>query len=255
MRLTCTQGEMTQTDEDIKVLKEFLSFDIQSADEVFAKFNQLDGVKIYQSGKYGERFLFKQGSRIDRLTLIAHADTFYCKKRKQLEQIEQGIVQTDNILHGKNPDYGIGADDRAGCAILWLMRDSGHNILLLDGEEKFYRGARYLMNEHKVIFEEIQKSRFAVEFDFPHADELSYHDTLAHDAFRKYIEEKTGYKDNPRTPPTDIGVLCQNMCAVNLSVGYFDHHTKDEYLDIIAWFKTLNVIRKISQEQIPKFEI
>lgn len=269
------QNQKTHSSEDVEVLKGFLSCDMQSADDIFRIFGQIESTQTYQSGKPGERFLFKKGDREDRMTFIAHADTFYDRLGIAFErtpigfnadasymfpaehpkQISQKIVQSGNILHGENKDFGIGADDRAGCAILWLMRNSGHNILLFDGEESFYRGAKYLINEHKDIYEEVTNSRFAVEFDFPWADELSYHGTPVTDEFRQYIEGKTGYVDNPHTPPTDIGILCRSMPAVNLSVGYYNPHTQNEYLDINVWQKTLGLVRELAQEKIPKFNI
>ena len=265
---------MAEKADDIKVLIDFLSCDLQIADEVFDIFDNLDGAQIYISGaKHCERFLFKKGAREDRMTLIAHADTIYDKKgrtykstpktfstdgapifpEKYPDRIDQTIVREGSIFKGANPDFGIGADDRAGCAILWLMRNSGHNVLLVDGEEDFLRGTRYLMREHNEIFDEIHKSRCSIEFDFPEKDKLGYYDTLTSDSFKTYITQKTGYRENPNTQITDIGILCVEMCAVNLSVGYYNHHTKDEYLDIGAWLKTLRIIRKISSEEIPKF--
>jgi hypothetical protein len=69
------------------------------------------------------------------------------------------------ISRSVEKDAGIGADDRAGCALLWLFRDSGYNILVFDGEKCGGRGANFLKYYHQDILQEVQNSSFMLEFD------------------------------------------------------------------------------------------
>ena len=224
--------------------------------------------------------MFKQGAREDRVTLVAHADTVFTGKRSlygyggfydlQLDDespafrprqidtrqgIASSIVNGQEIIHGTNPNVGIGADDRAGCAILWLLQNSGHNLLITDAEEIGRIGAKYLMREHPAIIDEINKSRFAVEFDRRGADDYKCYEIPVEDEFKKYIEAKTGFKDAGTFSVTDISELCKDICGVNLSTGYYNEHTPRETLNVNQWLNTLNLIRNMLAEKIPTFSL
>ena len=49
--------------------------------------------------------------------------------------MSQARERTEFFYRSGVYDEGIGADDRAGCAILWLLKDSGHSLLVTNGEE------------------------------------------------------------------------------------------------------------------------
>ncbi|MCX8028130.1 MAG: hypothetical protein N3A62_09815 [Thermodesulfovibrionales bacterium] len=76
------------------------------------------------------------------------------------------------------------------------------------------------------------------------------------DNFRKYIKNITGYKEPGRRSATDIKVICQKICGVNLSIGYYNNHQDDEYLEIKEWQDTLNLCRKwLSEPVLPRFTL
>src|SRR5690606_36735333 len=104
-----------------------------------------------------KRFLYIPGTRDDRVLLVAHADTVW-------NDSLLNIGYSNSILFSKNSTLGIGADDRAGCAILWRLRDMGHSILVPNMEEKGCIGSKFLMSDSKWA-EEIAKHQFAVQFD------------------------------------------------------------------------------------------
>lgn len=68
-----------------------------------------------------DSFVYVPGKREDRVVLIAHADTVY--------NSGQEIIFEEGIYRSGTPYCGIGADDRAGCAILYLLKDFGHSLL------------------------------------------------------------------------------------------------------------------------------
>jgi|GEM_PF-1269055 len=240
-------------ENDIKTLKAFLSQDLTKADAVFELFQKIDGAKLFEGKREGDRFLFKKGTRDDRVTLVAHADTVFIGGTKQT--IASKIVNGQEIISGTNPNVGIGADDRAGCAILWLLQNSGHNLLVLDGEETGCTGARYLMREQPDIKAEIEKSRFCLEFDRRGKDDYKCYEIPVPDKFKRYIEQKTGYKDAGNTSITDISVLCENICGVNFSVGYYNEHMPSESINVNEWLNTLNLTRGMLSEKIPQFSL
>ena len=265
-------------DQDVKTLKEFLSYDMKNADEVLARFATLKGAEAYKGKLPKERFVFKPGTREDAITLVAHADTvfgefsfiggvnpgyydqyglgdYFRQRGNQKQTITLQNIDGQEIIFGTNPNTGIGADDRAGCAIAWLLANSGHNILVLDGEEVGAVGAKFLMREHQQIRDAISKSRFVLEFDRQGGNDYKCYQIPVSDDFKGYIEAKTGFKDAGMTSFTDISVLCEKVCGANLSVGYYNEHTPNEFLNVNEWLNTLNLTRQLTSERIPQFNL
>lgn len=238
---------------EVEVLKEFLSMNLNDASEVFNKFKAIPNAELYQGEHRGERFLFIKGTKeIDKLTLVAHADTVHSGEQKILSGTVNGI----EYLFGKNRKVGIGADDRAGCAILWLLVNSGHNILVMDGEEIGLRGARFLMNNYPEIVEEINKSKYVLEFDRLSNSDYKFYTVPVSYEFERYIKENTRYSDKLPGIYTDICELCQDVCGVNISVGYYNAHTPMEYINVNEWLQCLQIAKRLaSQENIPDFSL
>ena len=253
-------------ENDVKVLKDFLQFDVKSSTEVFDKFIQIDGAKLFEGNSIGERFLFIQGTRKDRVTLVAHADTFfggksednhytnYNEKNPNVPQELKSIISAMNeeIIMNANFYLGIGADDRAGCAILWLLRESGHNILLFDGEESGYIGVIFLF-EHEEILREVNNSRFVIEFDYPGKGTFNCHDIPVSSFFKDFIKKNTGFTEQCRIEKTDISILCKDIYGVNFSVGFYNQHTREEYINVDEWWETLDKVNKMLASGIPLF--
>ena len=123
-----------------KIIEQFLSFPISSADDVMTLFEQLPGAIVGKGEGALERFVYIPGTRKDRVLLVAHADTVWdeaygnpCRSQWKFE---------NGVYYSINPQCGIGADDRSGCAMLWALRDCGHSILVVSGEEKGKHGAK-----------------------------------------------------------------------------------------------------------------
>ena len=153
---------MENKNYEIDVLKEFLQYPLTSGEKIFEKFEQIPGA-VHRKGDGLEKFLYIPGKRKNKVVLAAHVDTYWdnhypCfnkendskSKEKEIypvikeENTEKGLLFKSGLA-----DYGIGADDRAGCAILWLLKDSGHSLLLLNGEEHGQIGATWLKEENE----------------------------------------------------------------------------------------------------------
>lgn len=156
-------------------------------------------------------------------------------------------------ISGENRAFGIGADDRAGCAILWLLRDMGHSLLILNGEESGQQGANYLKNECPSLFKEINQHNFALQFDRRNATDYKVYYLPVSQEFHQYIQQKTGYTEPNRSSCTDICTLCQDICGANLSIGYYNEHDSSEYLNVEEWYHTLSITRKMLAKRCPKF--
>ncbi len=209
-------------------------------------------------GNYGS--VFVPGTRKDRVLLVAHVDTVWLDHPSLRIGFDGKKYFSKDIplLSKKKKGYyarrklGIGADDRAGCAILWHLRNLGHSLLLVDGEEMGCFGSQYLML-HPEMAEMIQDHQFAVEFDRHGNNDLVYYTVGTWD-FERYCPEQTGFK-NAKGTLTDICYLCKSMCGVNISVGYYNEHTGNEILVMDQWLRTANVAELwLSQGNLPKFD-
>ena len=242
--------------EDEAVLMTFLNMPLESADAVFDKFSEIPGA-ILRRGDGLERFLFVEGTRDSRVLLVAHADTvwdIYYYGEDDGYRAEREIVRENGIV--RNLRGGLGADDRAGCAIVWLLRDLGHSLLITDGEEHGQIGSCWLMEENADIANKINADhQFAVQFDRKNGQDFKCYD-VGTDKFRCYVQEATGYSEPDRRSCTDIVTLCRDIPGVNLSVGYRNEHRPTEHLLLAEWANTLALCREwLARPELPKFDL
>jgi len=258
-------------EHDTGILIDFLNYPLGSGESILKRFAELPettkrGKPIHRFNNKNrlEQFVFIPGKRNARVLLVAHADTVWdelygCEVKVQEKIIRENI--SNNLIQYINPDAGIGADDRAGCAILWLLKDTGHSLLITNGEEgkrakqiSGKQGSEWLMANYPVIAHEINyHHRFAVQFDRQNGTEFKCY-TVGTEKFRQYIIEKTAYNEPDRERSTDIVILCSSICGVNLSIGYRNDHQIDESINIIEWQHTLDQCRKwLNETDLPVF--
>lgn len=159
----------------------------------------------------------------------------------------------DGIFKSDNPGCGIGADDRAGCAMLWALQSCGHSILIADGEEHGKHGANYLRKSNHKLFRELNHHCYMIEFDWKGTDCCLYNQVDNTEKFKNYIETQLGFIDSKAKGGTDLGVLCQRVCGVNLGVGYGAWHTSKEYLVLADWENTRNKVHAFLEKPQPRF--
>jgi len=242
---------------ETSILSSFLSIPLWTSTPVFDAFKTIEGCTYREDpSRNFHRFLYVPGTREDRVVLVAHADTVL-DERYGYPRVEHSVHEEDGHFVSLNPDGQravLGADDRAGCAILWLLRESGHSLLLMDGEERGQIGSTWLMQDHPDIADEINGHQFMVQFDRRNSHDFKcYH--VGTPEFRSYIAKQTGYSEPNRSSFTDIVTLCRDICGVNLSVGYYNEHSVDETLCIAEWEHTLNVARTLLAGPLPRFEL
>lgn len=242
--------------QDIEVLKHFLEYPIWTSKPIFDKFKTIQNAIFREHSENGkERFLFVNGTKESKVVLVAHADTVFDVFYNEPIQKHSVEIENDSFI-GKNENgkrIALGADDRAGCAILWALKDAGHSILLTDGEERGKIGSHWLMEQNPDIANIINQHQFIVQFDRCNRNDFKCYD-VGTDEFRAFIKEKTNFVEPNRESYTDICTLCKDICGVNLSVGYYDEHTSYERMNFNEWLHTLNIARKLLDEDLPKFE-
>lgn len=237
---------------DIDILKEFLNLPLGSSDEVFNKFAGIPGA--IRRGSELEQFLFIEGARDNRVLLVAHADTYWDELYGENGNESQELSQLNGII--RNTNGGLGADDRAGCAMMWLLKEMGHSILLTNVEEGGRVGSHWLMNANEDIAKKINSDhQFVVQLDRRNGNDFKCY-TVGTDEFRTYVSQITGYSEPDRLSYTDIVTLCRDICGVNLSIGYRNEHTEDEHIVVGEWVNTLNICRKwLSESELPLFRL
>ena len=234
------------------ILEKFLNFSINNTKDVLNEFSKLpNAISHFDGGK--NNFVYIPGSREDRVLLVAHADTvwddFYMMntKTKHIINYQQGIYSSGS------DDIGIGADDRAGCAILWILKDIGHSLLILDGEEHGQIGSHHLKNKYPHIFKEINEHNYMIQFDRRGKNDYKTYNIPVTNEFIKFVEENTNYINAGKLSRTDIVVLCHKICGVNLSIGYYNEHTGNEILVFEEWLNTLIICYTLLLKSQKKF--
>ena len=237
-----------QTGTPEAVLWEFLSYPLNTADDILGRFASLPGA-IHKKCGHKQAFVYVPGTRADAATLIAHADTVFMEGEHKMRYDD-----TNTTISSGQADVGIGADDRAGCAMLWLFKDSGHNLLVFDGEECGQKGARYLVTNFPDILKEIQQSSFMIEFDRRGANDYKVYSIPVTKEFVDYIENETGYTEPDKRSVTDICVLCTDgCCGVNLSVSYYNEHLPSEEIIVNGWLHNYEVMQKMLAKPLKKY--
>ena len=239
--------------EEMVILDKFINMRVSNTEDVFEAFRSLDRV-IEDHGKGKERYLYIPGKRDDRCLLIAHADTYF-DEFYQENVVESDIEYKEGNYVSNSDVVGIGADDRAGCAILWLLRDSGHSLLILDGEEHGQIGAKYLRDSNRDLFNEINEHSFLLQLDRRGRKEYKYYHLPVGEDFIRYIEDATKFTFTQGKGKTDICTLCEKACGVNLSIGYYDEHTPDERLNYNEWLDTYNVVKGMIEKPLKKYKL
>ena len=236
-----------------QILEEFLSCPLNSADEIFARFESLPGAICGKGKKQLERYVCIPGSRENKIVLVAHADTVWDDAYGKGATTE--ISFADGIYKGTNPDCGLGADDRAGCAMLWALRESGHTLLLVNGEEKGKVGARFLRKSNPKLFRMLNRHQFMIELDWCGTERCLYNQVDFTNKFRDYITNVLGFHDDKRSGGCDLQILCQRISGVNIGVGYHWHHLTEEFMNLSEWETTLAHLQRFLALEHPRFGI
>lgn len=233
-----------------EILLNFLRYPLDTTEGIFEKFLAIHGARSFGYGS--ERSLYIAGSRSNKVILIAHADTYWDSSNPYMGNTE--LVIDGERIH--NPQGGLGGDDRAGCALVWILKDLGHSILITSGEEKGSVAVNWLIDERPDVIDEINNAhQFMVQFDRGNGRDYKCYD-VGTDAFRAYIELMSGYSEPDRERSTDIKYLCDRICGVNFSIGYYHEHKTEEYLMFDEWQHTLEMVRGwLSQPDLPLFRL
>ena len=239
-----------------ELIETFLKLPLGGTDEIFTLFSSLPGAVYHEGEGSLQRFVYVPGTRKDRVLLTAHADTFWDERygAKPMEPDEPKFRM--GIYFSGSFEHGIGADDRAGCAMLWALRDSGHSLLLTDGEEKGKHGARYLRKHHKKLFRDINRThRMILTLDAPGSGCYLVDQVDCSKKFCSYLQENLQVVPGIMHGGSDLEILCKRLCGANLGVGYMIPHVHTEMLMVQGWNWMYRALFDFLQEDHPRFTV
>ena len=240
------------------ILREFMNMSIFSADEVFEKFLTDKGGTMFEVE--GHKFYFKPGTRDDKILIVAHADTVWdtrynpylakLQKFNHLPQKENYLVESSDS-YSSSDRVGIGADDRAGAAMAWILKDSGNSILITDEEEIGAQTSQAIMR-NKEWADVINSHRYILQLDLNGSKEFKCYGAGSED-FKTMMEMVTRYEMRPNFSYTDVKYLGKKICGANISIGYYDEHTENEKKNKKQWLSALKTAYKLSKQKHQQF--
>ena len=174
------------------------------------------------------------------ILLVAHMDTVH-------------ITSPSNIFFDPYEKVlwspqGIGGDDRCGVfAILKLLKKYKPYVLFTEDEEKGGIGA------YKAVSQIVKPNvNFIIEIDRRGSNDCVFYD-CENQEFQEYIES-FGFKTAIGTF-SDICTLSDewDIASVNLSSGYYNEHTRYEYIKLDDLEKTINRVAEILEDENSKY--
>jgi hypothetical protein len=110
------------------------------------------------------------------------------------------------------------------------------------------------MTQNKDIAQKINSHQFMVQFDRQGSTDFKCYN-VGTPEFRKFISKETSFIEPNLYSFTDITLLCNSVCGVNLSVGYYNEHTSQETINYKEWFNTLKITKTFLSKSLPKFPL
>lgn len=218
---------MLLTNKDYKMLSRFLTLREQETKELMYKYLKRYYKKVINTPSY----LMAEGDIP--VVLLAHLDTVD-EKRTKYEMIYDPKKEIIASL------YSLGFDDKAGLVAILKILEAGYrpSVVCCTGEEIGCVGAEQLVRDYPDCpFAE--KPKYLIQLDRRGLTDCVFYDCDNTD-FIKYIES-FGYFKEAFGSFTDICTIAPSwgMSAVNLSIGYYNEHSRDEYLDVRGWLTSI----------------
>lgn len=186
-------------------------------------------------------------SHIDTVHDNGFDDGYFTPKRKPGKPKKRTIYHDSSHDVYFSPD-GVGGDDRAGiygCLHLLKKHRKDVMVLITDGEESGGYGAIEFTENNE--FDIMKDCGFIISMDRRGKNDMVYYNAIP-DGFDNYIQ-KYGYRESLGSF-SDIKHIAQHSCraGVNLSIGFYHEHTKNEILKFRESLSTISRIENIIKD-------
>lgn len=195
-------------------------------------------------------FIYAKGNNVP-VMLTAHMDTVHKEP--------PSIILRQQSGNKISSPQGIGGDDRCGIyMIMKILKDTDLRPTILFCEDEEIGGIGSSKFCRTELIKEVNTLKFLIELDRTGKDDAVFYDCDNPD-FTDFILDQTGYKESYGSF-SDISVLspASGIASVNLSCGYYNAHTKDEYVLLNEMYHTIEVTEKLliaaQKEDIAQYE-
>lgn len=181
--------------------------------------------------------------------LIAHMDTVHKERIKEV-QILPTMLKDGSVETRISSPQGIGGDDRCGIwAIMNLIKEYNTYVLFVEDEEVGGVGSDKFTKSDEINNVDI---KYMIEIDRRGNNDAVFY-SCDNKEFTKWIEDNTKF-EKAYGSFTDISTLMPTMgiAGVNFSSGYYNAHTKDEYVVEEELNEIIDRIGDLLSLEIPK---
>lgn len=164
----------------------------------------------------GDGFLYAKGN--EPVLLVAHLDTVHKMKCTEINEKDGKI----------SSPQGIGGDDRCGVfMIMNIVKELHCSVLLCEDEEIGGKGAGKFCKTPNIKTLDVN---YMIEFDRRGNNDAVFY-SCGNKDFEKFVCNNTGFKFADGSF-SDISKLAPaaKIAAVNISCGYYNAHTTNEYV-------------------------
>lgn len=184
-------------------------------------------------------FLYAEGELP--VLLVAHMDTVH-------KQTVETICRSRDDRFMMSPE-GIGGDDRCGVhMILEIIREARCHVLFTEDEEIGCVGARtFAAGKIRPLV------NYIVEVDRRGNNDAVFY-LCDNPEFAEFVC-CFGFEE-ARGSFSDISVIAPalGVAAVNISAGYYNEHSRHEYIDLTAMERNIGLLREMVQSPTERFE-
>jgi len=186
-----------------------------------------------------EKFVYAKGTVP--VLLVAHLDTVHKDLPRKIS-CDKGRLSAVE---------GIGGDDRCGVyMIMKLIRNNKCSVLFTEDEEIGGIGA-WEFCKSKYVNE--LGVKYIIELDRKGSDDAVFYD-CDNERFTEFVTcDELGFKENWGTF-TDISYICETsgIAGVNLSCGYYNAHTKVEYVEMAIMENNIKRVERLIKKPVDK---
>lgn len=229
-----------------KTANSLMKFMEMTEDDIVHRFSSIPQSRKIPCKNCSHDAVFVPGTRRDRVLLVAHVDTVW-------QEAVRPMLDGTRIVSSK-PEVGIGADDRFGVAALWMLRNSGHSLLIVPDEEIGCVGSSEVVRS-KYWATVLSNHSFIIQFDRRGSTDFVTYSCSNKDFDRWMLDRLPGYAKTTGS----FSDVCELMPALgiagcNLSIGFRNEHTSRESGDVADFIRTVFNVENLLSMTCKPFE-